>query len=112
LANHTILVRKDGTVIPIDDSGAPIRDSDGTMRGVVLVFRDFSDHRKNERELRKAKEQAESANKAKDQFLAMLSHELRTPLTPVLATLNLWETSEDVPASMKSDVQKLRRSVE
>ena len=55
---------------------------------------------------------AENANKAKDQFLAMLSHELRTPLTPVLATLNLWEASEDVPRSMQADVQMLRRSVE
>ena len=112
LANHTLLIRKDGTEIPIDDSGAPIRDPDGAMRGVVLVFRDFSEHRNVDRELRKAKEDAEKANKAKDQFLAMLSHELRTPLTPVLATLNLWEASEDVPASLRPDVQMLRRSIE
>ncbi len=112
LGNHTLLIRKDGTEIPIDDSGAPIRDPAGVMRGVVLVFRDFSEPREAERELRKAKEEAETANKAKDQFLAMLSHELRTPLTPVLATLNLWEVSEDVPASLHSDVQMLRRSIE
>jgi PAS domain S-box-containing protein len=112
LANHTVLVRKDGSEIPIDDSGAPIRDRDGTFRGVVLVFRDFSEHKRTEHELRVAKETAETANKAKDQFLAMLSHELRTPLTPVLATLNLWEASEDVPAPLHSDVQMLRRSIE
>ena len=112
LANHTLLVRKDGSEIPIDDSGAPIRDSEDAFRGVVLVFRDFSEHKRAERELREAKEVAERANKAKDQFLAMLSHELRTPLTPVLATLNLWEASEDVPRSLHSDVQMLRRSIE
>jgi PAS domain S-box-containing protein len=112
LANHTLLVRKDGTETPIDDTGAPIRDRDGAMRGVVLVFRDFSEHRQTDRELRQAKEEAETANKAKDQFLAMLSHELRTPLTPVLATLNLWEASEEVPASLHPDVQMLRRSIE
>ena len=112
LANHTLLIRKDGTEIPIDDSGAPIRDADGNMRGVVLVFRDFTEHRRAQRELREAKEAAETANKAKDQFLAMLSHELRTPLTPVLATLNLWEGSPDVPQPMRADVQMLRRSVE
>ena len=112
LANHTLLVRKDGTETPIDDTGAPIRDREGAMRGVVLVFRDFSEHRQTDRELRKAKEEAETANKAKDQFLAMLSHELRTPLTPVLATLNLWEASEEVPASLHPDVQMLRRSIE
>jgi PAS domain S-box-containing protein len=112
LANHTILVRKDGTEIPIDDSGAPIRDASGQTRGAVLVFRDFTEHKTAERDLRAAKEAAENANKAKDQFLAMLSHELRTPLTPVLATLNLWEASEDVPQSLHADVQMLRRSIE
>ncbi len=112
LANHTLLVRKDGTEVAIDDSGAPIRDADGTMRGVVLIFRDFSEHKEHERKLKEAKEAAETANKAKDQFLAMLSHELRTPLTPVLATLNLWEASDELSPSMHADAQMLRRSVE
>ena len=112
LANHTLLIRKDGSEVPIDDSGAPIREADGTVRGVVLVFRDFSEQKETARKLKEAKETAETANKAKDQFLAMLSHELRTPLTPVLATLNLWEASEDLPDSMTGDVQMLRRSVE
>ncbi|HEY4282861.1 MAG TPA: CHASE3 domain-containing protein, partial [Chthoniobacterales bacterium] len=112
LANHTLLIRRNGSEIPIDDSGAPIRDSNGVFCGVVLVFRDFSARKQAELELRLAKEAAENASKAKDQFLAMLSHELRTPLTPVLATLNLWEASEDVPQSLQPDVQMLRRSVE
>ena len=47
LANHTILVKKDGAEIPIDDSGAPIRDRDGKTMGVVLVFRDIT-HRKSD----------------------------------------------------------------
>jgi PAS domain S-box-containing protein len=42
LANHTRLRARDGTEIPIDDSGAPIRAEDGTITGVVLVFRDGS----------------------------------------------------------------------
>ena len=51
LANHTILVRKDGTEIPIDDSGAPIKDRDGNTTGVVLVFRDITERKKMEDEL-------------------------------------------------------------
>ncbi len=46
LANHTLLIRKDGTEIPIDDSGAPICDLHGDIRGTILVFRDFSDYKK------------------------------------------------------------------
>lgn len=46
LANHTLLLRKDGVEIPIDDSAAPIRVAGGPLLGVVLVFRDFTEHRK------------------------------------------------------------------
>ncbi len=52
LANHTILIAKDGREIPIDDSGAPIKSPDGALFGVVLVFRDFSRQRKAEAEIR------------------------------------------------------------
>ena len=52
LANHTILLRKDGTEVPIDDSGAPIRDKDGKTTGVVLVFRDITERKRAEEELR------------------------------------------------------------
>ncbi|MBI2851013.1 MAG: PAS domain S-box protein [Chloroflexi bacterium] len=52
LANHTVLVRKDGTEVAIDDSGAPIRDRYGTLRGVVLVFHDITERRKAEGNLR------------------------------------------------------------
>jgi PAS domain S-box-containing protein len=46
LANHTILVRKDGNEIAIDDSAAPIRASDAALAGVVLVFRDVTQARR------------------------------------------------------------------
>jgi PAS domain S-box-containing protein len=46
LANHTVLVARDGREMPIDDSAAPIRGEDGTVAGVVLVFRDVTEVRK------------------------------------------------------------------
>jgi PAS domain S-box-containing protein len=52
LANHTVLIAKDEREMPIDDSGAPIRSADGALFGVVLIFRDFSQQRKAEAEIR------------------------------------------------------------
>ncbi len=51
LANHTLLIARDGTERPIDDSAAPIRGADGEIVGVVLVFRDIADRRGAERAL-------------------------------------------------------------
>jgi PAS domain S-box-containing protein len=76
LANHTVLVGRDGTEIPIDDSGAPIHDGRGRLAGVVLVFRDITERRAVERTLR-------DDDRRKDEFLAMLAHELRNPLAPI-----------------------------
>ena len=45
LANHTLLIARDGTERPIDDSAAPIRDEAGRVTGAVLVFRDISDRK-------------------------------------------------------------------
>lgn len=50
LANHTILITKDGRTCPIDDSAAPITDDQGVVSGCVLIFRDVSEQRQRERE--------------------------------------------------------------
>ena len=48
LANHTLLIAKDGTERPIDNSAAPIRNASGEVAGVVLVFRDITELRRAE----------------------------------------------------------------
>lgn len=69
LANHTLLVRKDGLEVPIDDSGAPIRDQSGEITGVVLVFRDIT-----------ARKQAEQALTREHAFLEAAIEVLPQPL--------------------------------
>ena len=54
LANHSLLIAKDGTERPIDDSAAPIRNDHGEVAGVVLVFRDVTERTNAERALQKA----------------------------------------------------------
>jgi PAS domain S-box-containing protein len=63
-------------------------------------------------ELKLAKERAEAANRAKDQFLAVLSHELRTPLNPVLATVQALEEDELMVDELRPWLDIIRRNVE
>ncbi|XHR27023.1 MAG: ATP-binding protein [Chthoniobacteraceae bacterium] len=68
--------------------------------------------RRDEAALKKAKEDAEAANKAKDQFIAVLSHELRTPLTPVLTAASLLQSMDDIPEGIRPDLDIIRRNAE
>ncbi|NTW01698.1 MAG: PAS domain S-box protein [Oscillochloris sp.] len=86
LANHTLLVARDGTEHPIDDSGAPVRARDGKVTGAVLVFRDITTRRLEEqaREAVLSREQtARNIAEAAEQraaFLAQASNLLATSL--------------------------------
>ncbi|XHR28633.1 MAG: PocR ligand-binding domain-containing protein [Chthoniobacteraceae bacterium] len=62
-------------------------------------------------ELRGAKETAEAASHAKDQFLGVLSHELRTPLTAVLATVAMLREESDLSAQSREDMELIGRNV-
>jgi PAS domain S-box-containing protein len=85
LANHTILIARNGTEYAIDDTASPIRDREGGtgLSGVVLVFHDVGNRRKLERELQDRAARLAEDDRRKDEFLAMLAHELRNPLASV-----------------------------
>jgi PAS domain S-box-containing protein len=60
LANHTVLLARDGSELPIDDSAAPVWGENGELVGVVMIFRDITDRRRSEHVIDAAKEFAES----------------------------------------------------
>lgn len=88
LANHTLLIRKDGAEIPIDDSAAPIRDQAGEVTGCVLVFRDITERKKTEAEierlLAREKRRAEQLRKLTDAALTLNSATSRDSVVGVV----------------------------
>jgi PAS domain S-box-containing protein len=84
LANHTLLIAKDGNERSIDDSGAPIRVNTGEVSGVVLVFRDVTEHRAEERHRHAQAVQLRRTNDELNQFAYAVTHDLREPLRNVL----------------------------
>jgi len=104
LANHTALISRDGTERPIADSGAPIRDAQGTTRGAVLVFRDVSKERDGDEALRLSQEtvrRSEESLRATlysigDGVLATDEHARVTRINPVAERLTGWTEKEAV----------------
>jgi PAS domain S-box-containing protein len=84
LANHAVLVSRDGTERVIADSGAPIRDDSGTMFGVVLIFRDITHIQKMEEEAQKMAKLESVGTLA-----GGIAHDFNNILTGILGNISL-----------------------
>jgi len=101
----------DGRFRPFLTRVAPVRGEDGRVAHWFGTNTDISDRLRIEEELRAAKDQAEEANRAKTQFLAVLSHELRTPLNPILLAVSALLERPDDPAQLRPTLEMIRQNV-
>ena len=103
---------KDGSYRVVNDEGHFYRHVNGSIGSMVGFVSDITEQNNALFQLASAKEAAEAANRAKDDFLAALSHELRTPLNPVLMLTSELENSADLPDSARQDFAMIRKNVE
>lgn len=91
------ILRSDGSIRWLNSRGNLIRDEDGTPLRLTGISVDITERKHVEEALRKSKDVAEDANRAKSQFLANMSHELRTPLNAIIGYSEmLQEDAEDL----------------
>ncbi|WP_024953551.1 response regulator [Sulfurospirillum arcachonense] len=103
---------KDEDFFPIDYVSTPIYSKDYDIDGSVVVFSDITSRKENENRLKKAIEDAKSANHSKSIFLANMSHELRTPLNAILGFTSLLIKSQKVAFDEKENLRTIKSSGE
>src|SRR3984893_13184454 len=111
LANHTVLLARDGREIPLDDCGAPIIDDQGATAGAVLVFRDITQRRRAEEALRASQAALVHATRltTMGELVASIAHQLNQPL---MASVTNAETCLQWLSGDKPNIEEARKAAE
>jgi PAS domain S-box-containing protein len=122
----TVRIGKDGRPLHVSLTVSPIHDGQGRIVGASKIARDISERRRLEEErvrlleqervmhaaTQRAQQEAEAANRAKDEFLAMVSHELRTPLHAVTGWTRILRVKPDDPVLVQRALDAVDRNTE
>jgi PAS domain S-box-containing protein len=101
--NDTIeYLNRDGSREWFELTGRKIYDDKGVLEGTIGTMVNITQIKKTEFDLTKSKEDAEKANKAKDEFLSTMSHEIRTPLNAIVGISNLLLMNETLPDQIEN----------
>jgi PAS domain S-box-containing protein len=107
LANHTVLQRVDGTLIPIEDSAAPIFDGQKKLRGVVMVFRDVTLEKQAQDVMHKAEKLA-----AAGRLAATVAHEINNPLEAVGNLIYIVQHTPDLTEEVQGYLQMAEQELD
>jgi PAS domain S-box-containing protein len=91
ITEQILLVSKSGKEVAVAECTAPILDDQGKVTGLVIDFRDITNLKQAEIEIRNALLKEKELNESKSQFICTTSHEFRTPLATILSSADLLE---------------------
>ena len=111
LANNTALLQKDGSEIPIDDSAAPIKDQNGKITGVILVFRDRTERKKSEEKLRESSRRIELMVEKLRVVGGLSRHDVRNKLSSVTGYAYLLKKKHGDQADIVEGLGKMELAV-
>jgi PAS domain S-box-containing protein len=113
---ETVRLARDGKRVDVSLTISPVINADGVIIGISKIARDITERKQLLEKLYEAqqlaRESAESSDRAKDRFIAVLSHELRAPLNPILLALEMMERERGYSAEQQALLGIIRRNIE
>jgi len=104
-----IVVRPDGTEIPIEIYGTPVKDINGNVWASLVSFMDITERKKAEAEIKSKNDELLKTNFEKDKFFSIIAHDLRSPFNSFLGLTMMME--EELPTLSRDEIQSFAASM-